>query len=244
MLGLIQRNPALAVKPPRYEIPEMKFFNEEQVNRFLSVAHGDRYDALYHLELATGLRQSEILGLRWKDLDWDKRSLVVLHQLKREFKEGDYFSQTKTKSGRRIIILGKRTLEKLRNHWSNQLEEKRFAGDHWKENDLIFTSTIGTPINQSNLYKSFKNLLKKSELPDIRFHDLRHTAATLMLNHGVPAIIVSRRLGHSKVSVTLDIYGHLIPEMQNEAAELIDDLITPIEVSIAHDCTSEKIPVN
>jgi integrase len=242
MLGLIQRNPALAVKLPRYEIPEMKFFNEEQVNRFLSAAHGERYETIYHLEIATGLRQSEILGLCWKDLDWEKSTLIVQHQLKRQFKLGDYFSQPKTRAGRRSLILGKKTLSKLRDHWSNQLEEKRFAGDRWQENDLIFTSTVGTPIDQANLYKSFKVLLKKSGLPDIRFHDLRHTAATLMLNHGVPAIVVSRRLGHSRVSITLDIYGHLIPEMQNEAAEMIDDLITPIEVSIAHDCTREQIP--
>jgi integrase len=98
------------------------------------------------------------------------------------------------------------------------------------EYDLIFPSDVGTPTNQSNLDKNFKNMIRKIGLSLIRFHDLRHTAATLMLNHGVPAIVVSRRLGHSRVSIILDIYGHLIPEMQNEAAELIDELTTPVEV--------------
>lgn len=240
-MGMIQRNPANAVKRPRYEIPEMKFLDEVQVNRFLAAAKGDRHETLYHLEIATGLRQSEILALRWKDLDWEKRTLLVQHQLSRNFKEGKYFTQPKTRSGRRTIILGKKTIEKLREHWIRQLEEKKLASNRWIENDFLFPSTVGTPINQSNLYHSFKSLLQKSDLPDIRFHDLRHTAATLMLNHGVPAIIVSRRLGHSRVSVTLDIYGHLIPEMQDEAAEMIDDLITPIEVNIAHNCTREEI---
>jgi integrase len=241
-LGLILRNPANAVKRPRYEIPEMKFMDEVQVNQFLSATQGQRYEALYHLEIATGMRQSELLGLRWKDLDWERCSLIVQHQLKRGFKEGDYFSQPKTRSGRRIIILGKKTVIKLREHWIRQLQEKQLAGNRWKENDLIFPSTIGTPINQNNLYRSFKELLKTIGLPEIRFHDLRHTAATLMLNHGVAPIIVSKRLGHSRVSITLDVYGHLIPEMQNEAAEMIDDLITPIEVNIAHDCTRSEIP--
>jgi integrase len=240
-MGLILRNPANAVKRPKYEIPEMKFLDEAQVNQFLSAAQGQRNEALYQLEIATGMRQSELLGLRWKDLDWDRCSIIVQHQLKRGFTEGDYFSQPKTKSGKRTIILGKKTVDKLREHWLRQLKEKQIAGNRWKENDLIFPSTIGTPINQANLYRSFKDLLRSAGLPDIRFHDLRHTAATLMLNHGVAPIIVSRRLGHSRVSITLDIYGHLIPEMQNEAAEMIDDLITPIAVDIAHDCTRSEI---
>jgi integrase len=170
-------------------------------------------------------------------LNWEKKTLIIQRQLKRKFKVGDYFVSPKTRSGRRTIVLGIRTLKVLHEHLKRQDEAKRAGAHRWTDNDLVFPSTIGTPINHSNLYRSFKKLLRLSGLPEIRFHDLRHTAASLMLNHGVPSIIVSRRLGHSKVSTTLDIYGHLIPEMQNEAAELIDDLIFPIEVELHTNCT-------
>ena len=99
----------------------------------------------------------------------------------------------------------------------------------WQEHDMLFPSSIGTPTDQRNLNRGFKNILIEAGLTPIRFHDLRHTAATLMLMHGIPILVVSRRLGHSKPSVTLDIYGHYLPGMQEEAANLMDELVTPIE---------------
>ena len=125
-----------------------------------------------------------------------------------------------------------------------QEKERDAVGIHWQENDLIFPSTIGTPMGQNNLFRSFKSLLRTSGLPEIRFHDLRHTAASLMLMYGVSPIIVARRLGHSKISMTLDIYGHLIPEMQNKAAELIDELITPTAIQLHTSCTRNDIALN
>ena len=115
----------------------------------------------------------------------------------------------------------------LAKHRNNQDVER--LTDDWTENNMVFPSMVGTPTGQRNLHKFFKRLLKKAGLQDIRFHDLRHTAATLMLMNGIPVIIVSRRLGHSKPSVTLDIYGHYLPGMQEQAAILMDDLVTPIE---------------
>ncbi len=112
-----------------------------------------------------------------------------------------------------------------------QYRERQVAGDRWQDWELIFPSTIGTPMDNVGLRKSFKALIKQAGLPEIRFHDLRHTAASLMLNYGVPVIVVSRRLGHSKPSITLDVYGHLIPGMQEEAATLMDEILTPLEVS-------------
>jgi integrase len=144
----------------------------------------------------------------------------------------DYFAPPKTKNGRRAITLGDGTIDKLHEHWQRQNIERAVAGRRWQENDLIFPSSIGTPKNQSGLYKEFDDFLKKIGLPKIRFYDLRHTSATLLLNHGIAPIIASRRLGHYKVSMTLDIYGYLIPERQGEAAELNDTLITPVEVRL------------
>ena len=110
--------------------------------------------------------------------------------------------------------------------------EKMFAGDRWQDFDLIFPTTIGTPMNPSGLHLDFYRFLEQAGLPRIRFHDLRHTAASLMLNHNVPIIVVSRILGHSRPSITLDVYGHLYMEMQDEAARIIDELITPVQVQI------------
>jgi integrase len=117
-------------------------------------------------------------------------------------------------------------------HLKNQEQERNFAGSRWVENNLIFPSPIGTPLEQKRLHKDYKKLLKDAGLPDIRFHDLRHTAATLMLLNGVPILVVSKRLGHAKVSTTLDIYGHFLPGMQDEAAVIMDELVTPVAADL------------
>lgn len=118
----------------------------------------------------------------------------------------------------------------LREHYEYQFEERRSAADKWIEHGLIFTNTKGGPIHPRNLLRDFRRLIKAAGLPEIRFHDLRHTAASLMLNQGLPLIYVSRRLGHARPSITLDVYGHLIPYMQLEAAEMIDELVTPVQL--------------
>jgi len=116
----------------------------------------------------------------------------------------------------------------LRSQYENQNTERTAAGVEWCENGLIFTTSLGSPIHPRNLLRDYKKFLLEAGLPEIRFHDLRHTAASLMLNHGIPVIVVSRRLGHAKPSITLDVYGHLIPSMQIEAAMKMDELVTPV----------------
>ena len=107
------------------------------------------------------------------------------------------------------------------------------AGERWQDHDLVFPSTIGTPMDRDRLRRRYKRLLKMAGLPVIRFHDLRHTAATLMLNNNIPVIVVSRRLGHAQPSITLDVYGHLMPTKQREVASLMDQLLTPIQIQIS-----------
>ena len=121
---------------------------------------------------------------------------------------------------------------------------KTKAAKKWVDHDLVFPSTIGTPMISYHLRKDFFRLSSLTGLPRIRFHDLRHTAASLMLMYGVSPIIVAKRLGHSKISMTLDVYGHLIPEMQNKATELIDELITPIPIELHTGCTRNDIVQN
>lgn len=177
------------------------------------------------------MRQMELLGLKWTDIDWVKQTLKVERQLERSTIDQVKFVQPKTNYGRRSLALGDQTITVMRRHYERQNEERKAAGERWSEYGLIFTTKTGTPINYRNLVRAFKLLLQNAGLPSIRFHDLRHTAASLMLNHGIPVIVVSRRLGHTKPSITLDVYGHMFPSIQVEAPQKIDDLITPIEIN-------------
>lgn len=231
-LGMINRNPAHFVRPPKAPPKEMAILTDSQASAFLVTLQGHRWEALFHLAIVTGARQMELLGLKWTDVDWLRKVLKIERQLERPGGNGVRFSQPKTKNGRRTINLGKRSIEVLRTHYEKQQQLRTDAGDKWIEHGLIFTTNNGTPINHRNLLRDFKILLKDAGLPQIRFHELRHTAASLMLNNRIPIIVVSRRLGHARASITLDVYGHLIPSMQAEAAELMDELIMPVPVQL------------
>jgi len=229
---VIMRNPAIQVDPPPKPHREMAVLTETEVSQLLVAAKGHRLEALFHLAISTGVRESEVLACMWSDLDWLKGTLKIERQLERPRGEGVQFSAPKTAFGRRTLKLGSKTIEVLRQHYERQQIERKAAGDHWKDYSLIFPTSVGTPIDQRSFLRTFKLFLRHAGLPPIRFHDLRHTSASLMLNHNVPVIIVSRRLGHARASITSDVYGHLMPNMQDEAAEMIDDLITPTEVKI------------
>jgi integrase len=208
----------------------MHVLDENQVRVLLSAVKSTRWEAFYHLAVTTGLRQGELLGLKWTDLDWKTRRLRIQRQVQRVKGQGLVYSKPKSKAGLRVIVLGNVTIQKLRAHLAIQQLERQVAGDRWIENDLVFPSSIGTPIEDTNLLKRFKGLLNQAGLPDIRFHDLRHTAATLMLLQGIHPKVVQERLGHSDISMTLSIYSHVLPSMQDDVADKMDELITPIEV--------------
>lgn len=240
--GMIGRNPASFTQPPKEPANEMAILNESQVSQLFVAAIGHRWEALYHLAVVTGMRQMELLGLKWTDLDWVRQTIKVERQLAKPAGEGVKFTAPKTRFGRRTVTLGGRTIDVLRGHYERQQAERVIAGDKWNVHDLIFTTGLGGPIHPRNLLRDFKKLLQTAGLPEIRFHGLRHTAASLLLNNGIPPIIVSRRLGHARTSITLDVYGHLIPSMQVEAAEKIDELVTPIPLhTVAHDIPPEPV---
>lgn len=226
-LGLIGRNPCSGTIPPKPEQSEMMFYDDEQVRCLLKTSReiGDKLYPLYFLAIHTGMRQAELIGLKWEDVDWNLSTIQVKRQV-RHFKGASYaFLGPKSKSGTRTIKLGKQALEILRDHKKKQEMILGSANGNWTHLDLIFPSSAGTPLTASNIRRDFRKLLKASGLPKIRFHDLRHTAASLMLNHGIPVLIVSKRLGHSKPSITIDVYGHIIPSRQEEAAQLMDNLM-------------------
>jgi integrase len=194
----------------------------------LVTARDTRLESILHLAVTTGMRQMELLGLKWTDLDWTKQTIKVERQLVRPEENVAQFAAPKTKYGRRTISMGSRSIEIIRGHYERQNAERIKAGVKWREHGLIFTNAEGGPLDPRNLLRDFKRLLSSSGLPPIRFHDLRHTAASLMLNHNIPVLVVSRMLGHARPSITLDVYGHQIPSMQAGFAERIDELVTPI----------------
>ena len=220
--GLIPRN-AADVKAPRPAPDEMRPLSEAEARTFLEAASDERFEALYVLAITTGLRRGELLGLRWDDADLEKGTLRVGRALVRE--GGRYtLGDTKTKRGRRQVNLTPRTVNALKAHRKRQLEERVSLAGLYEDQGLIFATSAGTPIQPENLVKrSFKPLLKKTGLPEIRFHDLRHTCATLLLGRGVHPKIVQELLGHATIAMTLDTYSHYLPSMGDQASGAMGD---------------------
>jgi integrase len=228
MDGLIPRNATEAVKPPQSTREEMRPLTPEQAKLLLQVAHetGDRLEALYVLAIHTGLRQGEILGLKWDDVDLEDGSLQVRRTLTIT-KDGPVFTTPKTTGSRRSVKLTSKATEALKRHLERQLVEIDRVGSLWSENGLIFASETGEPLNRHNLTRrSFKPLLKRAGLPQIRFHDLRHTCATLLLTRNVNPKIVSEMLGHSSIAITLDTYSHVLPNMRDAAAAAMEEALS------------------
>ena len=210
--------------------PDMGILDERQAKRFLQTARerDKRHWALYVLALATGIgmRQGEILGLPWSRLDL-RRRLVRVRRTLVLVKGGFVFSPPKTTRGKRDIELRSEAVEALRLHRKLQSEERMRLGGVPEDHGLVFPSTTGTPIRRQNLHRrSFKPLLEEAGLPDVRFHDLRHTFASIALGKGANINTVSKMLGHSSVKVTLDVYGHLMPGMQAEALGHLDGVFS------------------
>jgi integrase len=223
--GLITRNPTSVVDRPKPKRAEMKVWTVEQVRTFLTEVEGDRFEALYYIAVTTGLRMGELLGLLWSDLNWETARLQIQRQLQRVKSQGLVFNEPKSRAGRRSIVLGPDALDKLHQHRERQQQERLFFGESWQESGLIFPSLRGTPKDPTDLRREFKALVAGAGLPGIRFHDLRHTAATLMLQQGIHPKVVQERLGHSSISITLDTYSHVLPNLQVEAAEQLEELI-------------------
>jgi integrase len=224
--GLIPRNVTEAVKAPRPVKKEMKPLSPAQARELLEAARGERLEALYALAVTTGMRQGEILGLKWEDLDLEAGTLQVRRTLSTALGGGVRFGPPKTARSRRSIRVPKLALTALRRHRKTQLEERMKLSGLWEDHDLVFTTGVGTPLSRADLItRSFKPLLRRANLPDIRFHDLRHTCATLLLSRGVHAKLVQELLGHSTIAVTLDTYSHVLPGMDDGLADTMDEAL-------------------
>jgi integrase len=222
---VLPRNVCDAVTAPRQTKKEMQPLTPAQAKRLLVNVREARLRALYVLAITAGLREGELLGLRWDDVNLEREILQVRRQLTRT---RDGLSFTAPKRGKaRVVRLTDMAIAALETHWVAQNEERTRAGSLWQETGLVFTSTIGTPVDVGNLtYRSFRPLLKRTDLPRIRFHDLRHTCATLLLSKGTHPKIVQEMLGHANISMTLDTYSHVLPDMQEKAVSAMDDVLS------------------
>ncbi len=224
--GLTNRNVADLVDPPRNNHFEMATLSPEQARVLLNAAAGDRLEALYVLALTTGMREGELLALRWKDIDLEGARVHIRGSMQAT-KTGLKIAETKTAGSRRQVTLSKQPLEALRRHRVAQAEERLRTAAVWEDNDLVFANHVGRPMTAQNLLRrSFEPLLKRAGLPRMRFHDLRHSAATLLLGEGIHPKIVAEMLGHTRISTTLDLYSHVTPTMQRDAALAMEALLS------------------
>ncbi len=227
---MLSRNVCDLVSPPRKVHEEMKPLSPEQIHSLLNVAKGHPNEALFILALATGMRRGELLGLKWQDIDFEKGVLRVRRTLSRvptkmveELGASYIEAETKTKRSRRSIVLADFAIEALKQHRERQLVAKQRAGDSWQEHDYVFCSSVGRYLSPGhNALVQLKKLLEKAGLPDIRFHDLRHSSATMLLMMGVHPKIVQEILGHSDISMTLNIYSHVLPTIQESAIDKLN----------------------
>ncbi len=228
---LLQFNPASEVDPPKVRQEEVTPLDAEQASKFLNAARGEKLEALYVLSLAVGLRIGEALGLKWSDIDLDGKTLRVNRQLQRMRRIEDVpgklvFSEPKNAS-RRSVDLPDKAVEALRSHRKGQMEAQLKAGAGWQDNGLVFATGKGGPLDAQNVVnRHFNPLLKRADLPDIRWHDLRHTCATLLLGkQGLHPKNVQQLLGHASIQLTLDRYSHWMPTMGKHTASAMDEAL-------------------
>lgn len=225
--GILSKNVADMVDRPKPPQKEQRALDVSEVQRFFEAARKDRLYALYVLAATCGLRIGEALGLKWEDVNFDQRTLTVQRQLQ-WLKGQPQLVAPKSEKSKRTIVLPQVALGALREHRVRQAEERLRAGAAWQDHGLIFTTSIGTPLSPANVRnRSFYRILKEAGLPRIRFHDLRHTTATLLLARGVHPRLVQELLGHSQISLTLDTYTHVMAPMLRQVADEMDALLGP-----------------
>jgi integrase len=222
---LVSRNVATLVDPPRAPRLALKPLTPAQVRTLLDAIKDDRLEALMTVAIATGLRQGELMALRWEDVELNTAQLRVRHTLQKL--QGEWrFLEPKTTLSRRTIALPAIALAALRRQQIRLAEEQALVGPGWQEWGLVFPSACGTPLDASNVTHRLQTLLERAGLPRQRFHDLRHCCATLLLQQEVHPRIVMELLGHSQISLTMNTYSHVMPAAKSVAAARIDEILT------------------
>ena len=222
---IVSRNVALLVDPPRGGRPPISPLAPAEAEMFLATARGHCHEHLYGFMLASGVRVGEALALRWCDVDLGAKRFWVEHTLERLNGHPWRLTEPKSKSGRRTVPLIGPAVTSLRSQHARIAELRLGAGAAWQDLDFVFPSTVGTPLDVSNVYRQFKKLLVRADLPSShRPHDLRHSTATYLLAAGVPCARRMELLGHSQISLTLNTYSHVLPAMLDDAAARLDSV--------------------
>ena len=229
----IAHNPAEHVELPRLEPKEMRTFTAEELQRFFQAAQDSYYFAAFYLDLATGLRRGELLGLRWKDIDLERGTVSVWQQLVKSSEQPrlKLKALTKTPKSKRTIAIDADAVQVLKEHLSRQTEIKTMlltGGIDYLDHGLVFCMDDGRPIDPDNFYRRFNSLLKKAGIPKGRVHDLRHTYATIALEEGVNIKALQETLGHATIKMTGDIYGHVTTRMKEEAANKVGGILSKL----------------
>jgi len=222
--GLVARNVVSLVKSPHIERHEAQMVTVEQAKKLLEAARGTSLDALLEVALTTAMRRGEILALRWSEVDLERGTAFVRRTLTKLAHYGVIENEPKTKAGRRRIELSSVAVEALKRHQTCQEQVKLKAGDKWQDKNFVFCDENGRSFVPGTVVYRFEKLLKQVGLPHMRFHDMRHSAATILLAAGVHPKKVQELLGHSSIMVTMDVYSHVLPSMQKDVANEMDDL--------------------
>ena len=227
--SLVFRNVAALAASPKGPELEIRAITPTAARQLLAAVRGDRLEALFTVALACGLRQSEALGLRWSDIDLDTAMLRVQRTIQRV--NGEYqVLEPKTKRSRRTISLSPPVTTSLRQHKARQTEDRLRVGPAWEGDEwsgLVFTDEVGCPLSSYHVGRRFKSLITVAGLPEMRYHDLRHEATSLMAAQGVPARVAMEVLGHAQISTTMNIYAHIAPEFQKDASEKVAAALWP-----------------
>jgi len=244
--GMVARNVAALAKPPRLQKADLCVFTKKQALLFLDLAKGHRLEAIFTVALSLGMREGEILGLRWQDVDLNAGTLEISHTLQRVKRPGAKKGKLelippKTDRSRRILALPQAAIAALLAHRARQENERKEAESNWRETGMVFTTSIGTMLDQRNMLRAFYSIMntpdpkdpepdrkkKRKLLPQLRFHDLRHSAATLLLVQGVHPRCIMELLGHASITTTMNTYGHVLEEMKKETARQTDAVFSP-----------------
>ncbi len=224
--GMVSRNVADAATAPKRSSVEMATWNAEQASKVFDAAKGSEIEALLWLAIQCGLRRGELLALRWDDIDLNGGNVSIRRTLSRGASSKLEFGEPKTAASKRRVSLSAALLEVVREHRRRQLEHIVTHRSIYEDAGLVFADGLGRPLHPNALNRKFAEIIRRAGLPVIRFHDLRHTCATIMLAQGVHPKIVQELLGHTDISMTMNLYSHVTTDMQQEAADAIDRAIS------------------
>lgn len=225
--GIVDQNVAKKARPPRVSPAKVQPYDADEARTLLSAVREHRLGALFTVAISTGLRQGEILGLRWGDIDLEAGQLHVRHTLHWINGKRDWtLAEPKTDRSARTLDLPTVTLVSLEAHRIRQAVEQRIAGPSWQDRNFVFTTPAGRPLEGANVTHTFHRILKAAGLRRQRFHDLRHAAASLWLSQGLQLREIMDALGHSQISLTANLYTHLQPAMRREAADRMDAVLS------------------